>query len=82
MSLRVDEHERRAADVMGQANEVRDLRQGVLVVTHNLVRESCLAEGAPGRGGALRIISFLCGLFVVGVQYNRVEGIVGRLRAR
>jgi hypothetical protein len=38
-------------------------------------------EGTPGRG-TLRIISFLSGLFVVDVRYNRVEGIASRLRAR
>src|SRR3974390_3324184 len=41
-----------------------------------------IRESRRGRGGAFRIISLWCGLFVVDVQYNRVEGIVGRLRAR
>jgi hypothetical protein len=48
----------------------------------NLVRKSRLAEGAPGRGGALRVISFLSGSFMADVQYDRVVGIAGRLCAR
>jgi hypothetical protein len=49
------------------------------VVRHNPVRESRLAEGAPGRGGAH---CFLSGLFVADGQYNRVVGIVGLSRAQ
>ena len=37
---------------------------------------------ASARGGALRIISFLSGLFAADVQYNRAGGIAGRVRVR
>jgi hypothetical protein len=52
-------------------------RTGVIV--HNLVRDSRLAEASPGRGGALRMIGSLSGLFVADVQDNRMVAIVVRL---
>jgi tetratricopeptide (TPR) repeat protein len=53
------------------------------VIAHNLIRDSRLAGASPGRGGALRMIGFLSGLFVADVQDNRMGGIVVRsARAR
>ena len=49
------------------------------VIPHTLVRGGRLAEASLGRGGALRIIGFLSGLFVADMQYNRIVGIVIRL---
>ena len=43
------------------------------VTPDDLVRDGRLAEASPGRGGVLRIIGFLSGLFVADVHYRIVE---------
>ena len=48
-----------------------------IVVPHNFIRKRRLAEGSPGRGGALRIISFVFEHVVRGRRANAIAFLKG-----